>query len=59
MGTEISVCVREMHFLSLLYARQEVLHSKVVLEITAALKSKKKKKEKEFLMKGINSVIVN
>lgn len=57
MGTEISVWVTEMHFLNLLYTRQEVLYSKVVLEITAALKGKKK--EKEILMRRISSVIVN
>lgn len=46
MGTEISAYVREMHFLNLLYTRQEVLHSEVGLEIAAALKNKLKKKGK-------------
>lgn len=59
MGTEISAYVREMHFLNLLYTRQEVLHSEVGLEITAALKNKFKKKVKEILMRGISSVTVN
>lgn len=40
--------VLEMHFLNLLYTRQEVLHSKVVLEITVALKNKTKKRKRKF-----------